>query len=204
MVTQGLGWVPQARLRTVRASAEKYHKYFAAMSTFIDITMLTRKYVLGRGETQYTNTGIGISVPDPKVFGPPGSGSFHQAKIERKTLISTVFWLLYHFWSLKNDVNVPSKCNKQKNPRFFVSWRLIDQDPDPDPLVRGTDPRIQIQIHTKMSRIRNTDRCSIKRTHWKSRNKGLLKAQIETRKFYITSFFGPIKILLLTPLCLHA
>ncbi len=31
-------------------------------------------------------------------------------------------------------------------------------DPDPDPLVRGTDPRIWIQIliHTKMSRIPNT------------------------------------------------
>jgi hypothetical protein len=27
---------------------------------------------------------------------------------------------------------------------------------DPDPLVRGTDPRIWIQIRTKMSRIRNT------------------------------------------------
>ncbi len=31
-------------------------------------------------------------------------------------------------------------------------------DPYPDPLVRGTDPRIRIriQIHTKMSRIGNT------------------------------------------------
>jgi hypothetical protein len=30
--------------------------------------------------------------------------------------------------------------------------------PDPDPLVRGMDPRIRIQIriHTKMSWIRNT------------------------------------------------
>ncbi len=31
------------------------------------------------------------------------------------------------------------------------------QDPDPDPLARGTDPKIRIQIRTKMSRIRNTD-----------------------------------------------
>jgi hypothetical protein len=30
-----------------------------------------------------------------------------------------------------------------------------DSHPHPDPLVRGTDPRIR--IHTKMSRIRNTD-----------------------------------------------
>ncbi len=72
----------------------------------------------------------------PYVFGPPGSlsgsisqrngsgsisqrygsGSFyHQAKIVRKTLISTVFWLLFDFLSLKNDVNVPSKSHKQKN-----------------------------------------------------------------------------------------
>ncbi len=28
-------------------------------------------------------------------------------------------------------------------------------DPDPDPLVRGTDPGIWIRIRTKMSRIRN-------------------------------------------------
>ncbi len=43
------------------------------------------------------------------------SGSFHhQAKIVRKTLISTVLWLLYDFLSLKNDVNVSLKSNKQK------------------------------------------------------------------------------------------
>ncbi len=29
-------------------------------------------------------------------------------------------------------------------------------DPDPDPLVRGTDPGIQIRIRTEMSRIPNT------------------------------------------------
>ncbi len=33
----------------------------------------------------------------------------------RKTLISTVLWILYDFLSLKNDVNVPSKRNKHKN-----------------------------------------------------------------------------------------
>ncbi len=31
---------------------------------------------------------------------------------------------------------------------------MKNQDPDPDPLVRGTDPRIRIR--TKMLRIRNT------------------------------------------------
>ncbi len=81
------------------------------------------------------------SVPDPNpdqhVFGPSGSicqrhgsGSFyHQAKIVRKTSIPTVLRLLFDFLSLKNDVNVPSKSNKQKN--FFkisfllASWRSM-------------------------------------------------------------------------------
>ncbi len=36
-----------------------------------------------------------------------GSGSlYHQTKIVRKTLITTVFRLLYDFLSLKNDINV--------------------------------------------------------------------------------------------------
>ncbi len=68
---------------------------------------------------------------DPYVFGPTGSGprsvslrygsgsgseSFsHQAEIVSKTLIPTVLWLLFDFLSLRNDVNVPSKRNKQKN-----------------------------------------------------------------------------------------
>jgi hypothetical protein len=76
--------------------------------------------------------------PDPHVFGPPGSvsgstsqrygsgsrsrscsgsgsGSFyHHGKIVRKTLIPTIFVTLFDFLSLKNDVNVASKSNKQK------------------------------------------------------------------------------------------
>ncbi len=81
--------------------------------------------------------------PDPRVFGPPGSGAgsisqkygcgsgcgsgfgsgsgsgsfYHSSKIVRKTLISTVLWLLFDFLPLKNDVNEPSKSNMQKN--FF-------------------------------------------------------------------------------------
>ncbi len=35
-------------------------------------------------------------------------------------------------------------------------------DPDPAPLVRGMDPRIRIQIHTKMAWIRNTGRVETK------------------------------------------
>jgi hypothetical protein len=74
-----------------------------------------------------------VEDPDPShphVFGPPrsgsesisqrhgsgsGSGSFYnQAKIVRKTLIPTVLLLLFEFLSLKNDLTVSSKGNKQK------------------------------------------------------------------------------------------
>jgi hypothetical protein len=62
--------------------------------------------------------------PDPHVIGPPGFGStsqrygsgsfYHHPKIVRKTLIPSIFATLFDFLSLKNDVNVPSKSNKQK------------------------------------------------------------------------------------------
>ncbi len=69
---------------------------------------------------------------DPWVLGPPGSGSVsqrygsrfgsgsfnHQAIIVRKGSVFAVFWLLYNFLSVKNDVNVPSKSGKQKSPIF--------------------------------------------------------------------------------------
>jgi hypothetical protein len=37
---------------------------------------------------------------------------------------------------------------------FYTSQVTEDFNTDPDPLVRGTDPRIRIRIRTKMSRIR--------------------------------------------------
>jgi hypothetical protein len=67
--------------------------------------------------------------PDPHVFGPPGSGStsqrygsgsgsfYHHAKknsTAKKNLDSYYFVNLLDFLSLKNDVNVASKSNKQK------------------------------------------------------------------------------------------
>jgi hypothetical protein len=60
---------------------------------------------------------LGLMDPDPLVGGTRyRSGTFyHQAKIARKTLIPTALWLLYDFLSLKNDVNVASKSNKQNN-----------------------------------------------------------------------------------------
>jgi hypothetical protein len=55
-----------------------------------------------------------------------GSGSFyHHAKIVRKTLIPT-FVTLLNFLSLKKDVNVSSKSNKQKKflKKFVFCWHL--------------------------------------------------------------------------------
>jgi hypothetical protein len=60
---------------------------------------------------------------DPHVFGPlgSGSGSFHlQAKIVRKkNLDSYCFVTSFGLFIVKNDVNVPSKSNEQKN--FFLN-----------------------------------------------------------------------------------
>ncbi len=80
--------------------------------------------------------------------------------------------MLYDILSLKNDVNVPgclqkriSKKNLMREKIFFCCWRLEghrrkEQDPEPDLLVKGTDPRIgiriRIRIRIKMSWIRNT------------------------------------------------
>jgi hypothetical protein len=79
--------------------------------------------------------------PDPHVFGPPGSGStsqrygsgsfYHHAKIVKKNLDSFYFVTLFDFLSLKNDVNVPSKRNKQKNCRknlFFVGILKVNDE----------------------------------------------------------------------------
>jgi hypothetical protein len=52
-----------------------------------------------------------------------------------------------------------SKKNKIFSCRLEGHWRNYQDpelDPDPDPLARGTNPRIRIR--TKISRIRNTDK----------------------------------------------
>jgi hypothetical protein len=68
-----------------------------------------------------------------------GSGSFcHQAKIVRKPLIRTVFWLLYDYLPLKNYVNVASKSKNQKKNQGK----------------NHKNSRIRIRTRTIMSRIR--------------------------------------------------
>ncbi len=46
------------------------------------------------------------------------SGIFPKQKIFKKTLISTVLWLINDLLSLKTNVNVPTVSNKQKNLSF--------------------------------------------------------------------------------------
>jgi hypothetical protein len=75
------------------------------------------------------NTESSVADPDPSDpydFGPHGSGSFyHHAKIVRKTLILNVLWLFFDFLSSKNDVNVPSKSNNQKDFFKVSFWRSV-------------------------------------------------------------------------------
>jgi hypothetical protein len=55
-----------------------------------------------------------------------GSGSFsRQAKIVRKTLIPVDLCL---WWTFKNDVNVPSKSNKQKKCVFVGLLKINDEN----------------------------------------------------------------------------
>jgi hypothetical protein len=80
-----------------------------------------------------------VTDTNPYVFGPPGSESFsqifgsgsfcNQAKIVRKTLIPTVLFCYFlDFLSLKNDLNVASKSNKQeKFLKKVFCWRLEGQ-----------------------------------------------------------------------------
>ncbi len=56
--------------------------------------------------------------PDPIVRGTDSGSFYHQANIERKALIPTVLRLTTFY--LRNDVNVHSKSNKQKNNNFFL------------------------------------------------------------------------------------
>ncbi len=75
------------------------------------------------------------------------------SKTNKKTLISTPFWLLFDFLSLKNDVSVPSKSNKKKI--IFSRHRV-------SPLTKhawsgsGLWSRIRIRICMSVVRIRGS------------------------------------------------
>ncbi len=93
-------------------------------------------------------------------FAPPGSVSrrhgsesfCHRTKNKKTSFLPYCFvtfvWLFYIFG---NDINVHSQAKKLRKYKFLLaSLRSLD----PDPFVRGTDPRIQIL--TKMLRICST------------------------------------------------
>jgi hypothetical protein len=135
---------------------------------------------------KFFNVGINVPKPDPHpedpcVFGPPGSasgsviflyrsGSFHLwAQRWRKTLITTFLWLFYDFISLKNDINVPSKRNKNKNlankNKFLLaSWRSLPKRAGSragsgvGSASGSVCQRYRYGSETKISRIRNTGR----------------------------------------------
>jgi|LakMenEpi03Aug12_release.lakeMendotaPanAssembly.Ray.scaffolds.fasta_scaffold1331394_1 hypothetical protein len=72
---------------------------------------------------------LGLLDPAPLVRGtdpaPDPSIIYTQAKKARKTLIPTVRDFLMTFLSLKHDVNIASKSNKQKNFEFHGSATLL-------------------------------------------------------------------------------
>ncbi len=92
-----------------------------------------RNAVIGRPFRLPSKTGPVPFHPEILVTSVRGSGSgsiHHQAKIVRKTLISTVLWLLHDFLSLKNDVNVPVFRIRIKIRRIRMFPNLLDSHPD--------------------------------------------------------------------------
>ncbi len=78
---------------------------------------------------------LGLPDPDLSFFctDPDPSFSF-QAKKVRKTLISTIFLLLFDFLSWKTDINIPSKSNDMGNKqkalkKLIFCWHLVSHDP---------------------------------------------------------------------------
>jgi hypothetical protein len=89
------------------------------------------------------NTETSVADPDPYVFGLPWSGSVSTRYGPWFLLICDFFTTFY----FKIDVNVPSKS---KNQKYFLVTNVLK--------VTDKNSRIRVRIHTKMSRIRNTDR----------------------------------------------
>jgi hypothetical protein len=84
--------------------------------------------------------------PDPLVTSTDPAPSSSKNSKNNLDFYCFVTYLIYDFLSLVNDVNVPVF-----RIRIRICMFLGLPDPHPDPLVRGTDPRIRIR--TKMSRI---------------------------------------------------
>ncbi len=121
----------------------------------------------------------------------------YQGKIVRKTLTATILRLLCDFLSLKNDVNVTSKSNKQKKLEKIVfllaSWRSMTKiaeswsgsisqmhgSADPDPYQNVTD----LQHWWKLCLLTSNERISLRITVTIS------KSELLNRKSYIYEYF---------------
>jgi hypothetical protein len=115
---------------------------------------------------------ISISVvdPDPYVFGPSGSGFHYRAKKVRN-LDFYCFVTYYDFLSLKTDVNVPSRRNRQKNDKSGSGS-----------VTECCSPRIRIR--TEMSRIQNTAfyKCRLQSIHQNGQIVFLLRIMYKFKK----------------------
>ncbi len=114
---------------------------------------------------------LSASVPDPHVFGPPGSGSgsisqrygsgsgsfYQQGKIIRKTLIPTALWLLFWLFIFENEVNAPSKSNKQKK---VLNKRLVFVG-----ILKVIEENSRIRIHWSEAWIRGSRSGSTPKCH---------------------------------------
>jgi hypothetical protein len=117
--------------------------------------------------------------PDPLVRGGSGSGSgsgsfYPHAKIVRKTLIPTILWLSLWIFSLKNDVNVHSKSNKQKKKKLVFAGILKVRD-------ENSRIRIRIRIHKSKAWIRGSG--STPKWH----GSGTLPARIKFFRYWTAS-----------------
>ncbi len=75
---------------------------------------------------------FGLPDPDPLVRGmdrDPDPDLLSSCKKNKKNLESYYFTTLFDFLSLKNNVNVPSKSNKQNNcvKKLVFCWHLEGQ-----------------------------------------------------------------------------
>ncbi len=107
---------------------------------------------------------------DPNIRIRPDPSIIKQKKYLKKNFISTVLWLLlpFVFYSVKTNVNVPSKSNQQKkltkNTYFLLtSWKPLDEksrilsriqyvtklngSPEPDTYQNVTDPQHCISVY---------------------------------------------------------
>ena len=94
---------------------------------------------------------VSVENPYQHVFEPPGSGPISQRYGSGSDTGSETFVLdPQHCFEKWFTCTVP--VFQTRMIHMFLSL----SNPHPEKLVRGTDPRIRIRIHTKMSRIRNT------------------------------------------------